>query len=222
MRKCMVMVLALVVGAWSTSAQAATITFDQIANGGSLSYDGAGGALVGTDITMDTITGSGVPNPGVLTCVGCVLNFTTGPNTAENPGSWTFASGGSFVITGSAFDGLNLVASGNLLTGHFNGAPSTPSVIGGGPILVAFGFGPDEKNPDLLAFFGVSSVTEFRFANTEISASNVVIGADGSFSGDVTEADVANISSLPDGGSTMALLGLALVGLGAVRRKFLI
>src|SRR5687768_4296997 len=98
MRKLMVMVLALVIGAWGTSAQAATITFDQIIDGGTLSYDGAGGALVGTDISMDTITASGVPNPGILTCVGCVLNFTTGANTLEGPAFWNFASGGTFTI----------------------------------------------------------------------------------------------------------------------------
>jgi protein with PEP-CTERM/exosortase system signal len=218
MRKWMVMVLALVIGAWSTSAQAGTIHFDnQVLDGGSVSYDGAGGVLVGTDILIDTITGTGVPTPGVLDCVGCVLNFTSGANTGEGPAVWTFAAGGTFTITGSAFDGATLVASGTLLSGHFG--PGT-TVTGIGSTLFVIGAGPDEKNPDLLAFFGVSAATEFTFANTEISAPSAVIGADGSFSGDISEADVVNTSSVPDGGSTMALLGLALVGLGAARRKF--
>jgi type V secretory pathway adhesin AidA len=213
--------LTLAAVAWGASAQASTITFDQVLDGGSLSYDGAGGALVGTDIRVDVITSADAPTPGTLDCVDCVLNFSTGANVTEGPVSWTFAAGGTFTIEGDAVDpNTNLtVASGVLLSGVFSASPISPSVVGNQFVLSVIAFGVDEKNPDLLEFFGLSANTEFTFANTELSATNITCCADGAFSGDVNEADVTNIQAVPDPGSTMALLGLGLMGVGVLRRK---
>jgi hypothetical protein len=218
MRKRTVLVLvALLVGVASIPAQAATITFAG-GPGGTVVYGGAGGPLTGTAIDISFITGADVPSPGVLTC-DCELDFTTGANTSEGPipPTWTFAGGGTFVISGDAFDGATLVASGDLLTGTFTASPSPPTVTGAGVLLLVNGFGVDTKDPDLLAHFGLSGSPAFSFANADIALSPTLTTE--AFSGTVVSATVVN-QSVPDGGSTIAALGLALVGLGMLRRRF--
>jgi autotransporter-associated beta strand protein len=210
--------LGLVLSAWSPSAQAEVITFDQAVDSGTLAYNGTGGSLIGAAIGIDLIVGSdGLV--GTLDCVDCELNFATGANTGtEGPPLWNFNGGGTFTITGDAYDGATLVASGTLLAGTFTG---NPSVTGGPGLLIAIGFGVDEKNADLLAFYGLSGSTEFTFASTNISASAISVDADGGFTANVNEADVANISRVPDAGSAMAFLGLGLLGVETLRRKMI-
>ena len=69
-------------------AQAAPlIDFDQVVDGGSLSYNGAGGALTGTDIRFGLVRGTETPSEAgtELDCIGCLLNFETGTNLSEGP-----------------------------------------------------------------------------------------------------------------------------------------
>ncbi len=69
-------------------AQAAPlIDFDQVVDGGSLSYNGTGGALIGTDISFDLVQGIDTPSEAgtELDCIGCLLNFETGTNLSEGP-----------------------------------------------------------------------------------------------------------------------------------------
>jgi hypothetical protein len=220
MRKWKVMLLALAVGAWSASAQAATITFASLLGaGGTLSYDGAGGAMIGGSIGLDTVVGGGTPsNAGViLACVGCELSFTTGGNTLEGPPVWTFggnAALGSFTITGSI---PLLGISGTLLTGSV----AIGSALNFGQLTGSV-LGPDIKRPELVAFYGLTGY-EFTYANTDIVLTPT-IGADGSFTGTVETATVTNTATtpVPEYGSTMTLLGLGLLGLGTLRRKFLV
>ena len=58
------------------------------------------------------------------------------------------------------------------------------------------------------------------FCNYQYSVAKHNIWREGAFTGNVNQADVVN--GVPDGGTTMTLLGLGLVGLGTLRRKFLI
>ena len=106
-----------------------TITFDTTPGGagGTLTYDGLGGPLVGTGIVFVDILGVDTPlNSGdLMDCVGCSLAFTTGNNIQEGPAQWIWAGGGSFTLTGSVPD-LGLPAGSVLLSGSFTGTPILP------------------------------------------------------------------------------------------------
>jgi hypothetical protein len=190
--------------------------------GGTLSYDGAGGPLVGTNIGFGVLAGfeTTLNNTVPLFCdPACTLNFSTGGNLSEgaaggNP--WTFAGGGSFVLDGTlntAADGSGTeIASGTLLSGTFTGLLFTAGQAGRG---LAVGVGEDEKIGGLLQFYGIPELLPFNFAQTEIVASGLVIGADGSLTGSVTNADITN-QGIPEPG-TLLLFGSGAAAL-ALRR----
>jgi PEP-CTERM motif len=207
-----------------------TINFDQGTGGGqaggTLSYDGEGGPLIGTNIGFgvlagfDTTLNTGVP----LFCVpNCQLDFTTGANTAEAvavPGGlqqWTWDGGGSFVVEGTlntAADGTGLdVASGTLLSGTFDGALG---LVGPAGRLAVIGVGEDEKIGGLLDFYGIPDFLPFRFADTEIVATSLTVGANGSLDGTVTNADLTN-TGIPEPG-TLLLFGSGAAGVAMLRR----
>jgi hypothetical protein len=204
-----------------------TINVDQGAGagqaGGTLSYDGAGGPLIGTDIGFgalagfDTAVNAGVP----LFCVpSCTLDFTTGANTAEGTiggGAWTWDGGGSFVLEGTlntAADGTGTeVATGTLLTGDFTGAFG---LVGPEGRLLVAGVGEDEKIASLLQFYAIPEFLPFRYANTEIVATGLVVGADGSLAGSVVNADLTN-TQIPEPG-TLLLFGSGAAGVAILRR----
>jgi len=183
------------------------LNFDQDSGGGTISYDGEGGALIGSDIVFETVVGLGTSlnNGVILNITDGYLNFTTGDILTEGPSTWTFGDGGSFVLTGTAkTSGGTTIATGTLLEGYFTADPANPSVTGNGSVLVATSFGVDTKNQALLDYYGVTS-SDFQFVNTEISMEDITIDADNGFSGTVT----------------VFLLGSAcLVGFSGLRRKF--
>jgi hypothetical protein len=193
---------------------AMNLSFDQLLDGGTLSYDGIGGALIGRDINFDVVIGNGTPsNAGVsLTITDGSLNFSTGSNLTEGP-IYTWAAGGSFILTGniaaqSGFAGT----SGVLVAGSFTGIP-----LGSGSFSF-LGDGIDEKNSDLIDFYGLGAFPGFEFANTEISTAAFDDFGDG-FLADVTEADIVN-TPVPEPAS-MLLTGLGLFGMGFyLRRRF--
>lgn len=200
------------------SASAVQINFDNIDDIGTLSYDGEGGPLVGAGIFFDSIVGTGTPDNDTveLKIVDGILNFSTGNNISENVlGIWTFASGGSFVLTGSVYNGLNELFSGTILTGSFSGyayAINTPFY------LLFSGVGVDEKAQELTDFYGIEAPWGFNFANTVITGSAPTIGTNGGFRVVVKDADIVNTAAVPEP-ATMMLLGMGLLGLGAIGRK---
>jgi PEP-CTERM motif len=222
---------ALSFAALLTAAPAAalpTINVDQGTGagqaGGTLTYDGAGGPLIGGGIGFGALAGFDTAlNSGVsLFCVpNCQLDFTTGANTAEGTvggAPWTWDGGGSFVLEGTlntAADGSGTeIADGTLLSGTFTGALG---LVGPEGRLLVIGVGEDEKIGALLEFYGISPFLPFRFADTEIVAGGLTVGADGSLNGSVTNADITN-SQIPEP-ATMGLFGGGLAGL-AIWRKW--
>jgi hypothetical protein len=186
---------------------------DPTTPGGTVSYDGVGGPAIGTDILFQSVQGLDTPaNSGVtLDCVGCLLNFTTGANVSEGPPLWNFGPDGTITLTG-AIPALGLPAGTLLLSGSFDG---TPNEVAGTSFGLFAAVGVDTKNETLATFFGLG--TDFLHATTSIQAP-LTVGADGSFSGIVVNADLNNLAVVPMPMSGM-LLGVGMIGLAVARRR---
>lgn len=130
---------------------------------GTLSYNGSGGPLVGTNVTVDFFIGLDTPlNTDVTrTCVSCTLNFTTGPLTGTTSSMWIWDSGGSFTLTG----GIDLDNNGTIgasdvplntqiLSGTFGGA--TMSKVGSTFRVMGADL-TDQKVTALTDFYGTAS-----------------------------------------------------------------
>jgi hypothetical protein len=214
--------VAAVLAVVATPALAATITFDQLADTGTLAH-AVGGPLVGSDIAFTTIASSGADptpfNSGVtLVCNMCTLSFTTGAVITEGPILWTFASGGSFVLTGG-IPALGIADGSTILSGSFTGLSVALATAGG---MTFSGGGIDFKAPELALFYwGVVAPPPpnnqiFMYADTEITAVPTSTTPGGGFTANVTEGDLTN--RLPEPGSALLLL-LGLGSLAAYRRR---
>ncbi len=194
-----------------------TITFDQEVDGGTVAYSSVGGSLVGTDVRFDFLVAVGTSADGKYACSDCSLDFTTGAayNDTDGP-NYSFHGGGSFVLTGGIPD-MDIADGSILLTGTFTEEP-TNFAVALGTTIGFFGFGIDDKNATLTAFLGIDA-EEWQYANSELSLGQATVNLDGTFSGTVTEADLANIKLAEP--TTLALMGvgLGLFGFGMRRRQ---
>jgi len=198
-----IMWLFLLAVALPMTALASSIEFTN--SGGTLSGSSTGLSLSGSTLVLDgTITGMNL---------GSVAFSTAGVTSGSLQNGGTFASGGTFTITGN---GMNGVHNGAIFTGSFSG-PATWTLI-----TLADG----THNYQLSG-----SLTGTWFTGATVNGATVELTTNvgkGFFSGSATlgsgDTDIST-SSGPTGGTvpepgTWTLLGSGLVGLaGMARRK---
>ncbi len=172
------------------SAPISTVLFDDVVvQGGALSYDGSGGALMGTSIAFDAVLGLGTAASAgsTLTCEGCTLNFTTGANVVATPSFWSFAPGGSMLLTGTAKNGASTIAAGALISGTFN---DVTNVLAQGPLNVNLSASLDTTLDSALAAFyaaptnGLAVVTQINVKDGAVDP------ATNAFRGISTDTDI--------------------------------
>lgn len=129
---------------------------------GSLSYDGVNGPLFGTNLDINTVVGLNTPlrDGQERQCIGCVLNFVTGPFQSHNGSNWFFQSGGSILVTGGIdldnngiLNAGDIPAGSTLLDGEFLESPTVTYFAGAFRILGA-GIS-DTKIDALTSFYGM-------------------------------------------------------------------
>lgn len=199
------------------AATTPTILFDDATvGGGTFSYAGAGGAVSGTNIRLDTVFGSSTPsNDGVaLTCEDCSLSFVSGANDYETP-IWAFLPGGSFAVTGVAKDGASAVATGTLLSGVFN--DTTFASKAGSSHIIVSGSMDVTLNNALAAFYGTS--THGLAVMTQInSLAEPVDLSSNAFQGTSVVTGINSISVVPVP-TTLPLFLSVLAGIAMIGRR---
>lgn len=225
------MVNALLIGFFSQSAMAMTLDFNLSApTSGTISYNGSGGGLTGSNIEVDNVVGLSTPaNDNVTSlCLSCVLNFTSGsltgsggpPPSGNNNGWWSFGSGGSITITGGVqLQGSSDIQLGStLLSGTFSSAFVQDL---GSEFKVTFGSFSDIKHTELLAYYGLP-VGNYQGALTILfgapnNGNGSAFTSTSVFSGNIVNAPVPT-NPVPVPGA-MLLFGSGLVSLVSVLRK---
>lgn len=206
----------------SAFSMAGQIKFDEgiTPQAGSISYDGVGGSLIGTGINFTSSLGVAtlLEDGTSLTCSGCLLDFATGSNISEGPALWQWNAGGSLTLTGTLFQGITQIATGNLLTGIFT-APPSPTFAGAGSSGLFLSVGDITANSDIATFYGFSPTETFDFAHTVLAIGGCNFGVSGAFDCSLANADLNLVNAPVPTPATMPLFGLGLASLLFATKK---
>jgi hypothetical protein len=182
----------------TADARASTLTFDDISGAeiGTIpnGYGGLQWNLMGYTDGGARFSSSGYEN-GTVSGDYVAFNEFASVGTVSG-GLFDFTSA---YLTAAWNDGLTIVVTG-LLSGS-SIYTQTVSVDTSGPTLFNFNF------------LGIDQLT---FA----SSGGVDAGLDGSGTHFAMDDMTVNVSSVPDGGSALAMLGFAMIGVNVIRRKF--
>ena len=201
----------------SSSEAALIIRFDNVTTTGGTITDLGGGNFTGDNILFDQITLEDdvthvifkTVQCGLSNAQACELDFSTitGSFVLTAPGG-LYDAGADGVYNGVT--GPQISPNGTVvLSGVIATAGAVCSPFTGECSFSAFG--TDTKDPNLLAFFGVTA-NNLQFANTEIYFDS---------NGNVTQEDLINhgdIISIPEPGM-LTLFGLGLLGVGRRFRR---
>lgn len=210
--------LILVLSLIGTAAFADSLDFNIAPpTSGSISYNGTGGPLVGSGISVNTVTGLGTAaNTGTgLSISGGLLGWVTGPLTGATSSSWSFGggSGSSLTLTGG-ISSLGIASGTTLLSGYWGTA--TVTSIGNNFDIAGASFF-DYVNPVLAAYFGEPSASAWN-GNFNISFFAAGTPPSGFTSSQVLSGDVVTTVPVPEPASAalvvLGLFGIAVLALG--------
>jgi hypothetical protein len=213
----MALLLGVAIFGSPAAARADLIDFSGV-GGGTTSYAGGAAPLVGSNLTISSVTGvmTAAHQGQALTISGGLFNFTTGSFASSTSTTWVFSAGGSFSITGtipaqSGFGGT----SGTLLSGTLVSA--TVIDLGMGNFKADVGVASDPINSALAAYYGEP-------ASPTVTGFTVLFQASGSSPSAFTSSAIAStdvgVTPVPEPGTiVLALTGLPLLGIGKWLRR---
>ena len=188
---------------------------------------GAHATTISYDITGDHATGGlGTPPFGTVS----LSETGTGPTTV----TVHLVTGYSFVTTGAADDqyfkfndGKAGASTADVSFGTAAMKANTGSFNGDGTGAFKFGIGPNPLNNGLNKYTGDIQFTVNATIGDLTGVANLIGGENIIFVADLISPNgntgpayvTTTTTKVPDGGATVALLGLGMFGLGAIRRK---